>query len=499
MSKKHARIYGCPGRLPETNIAPDYTKEQLELILDSTADAIYGIDTEGSCTFCNKSCVKLLGYNSAGDLLGQNMHKKIHYSRPDGSPYPVEECMVYNAIKKGRGFDVSEEVFWRADGTSFDVEYHSYPQIINGKIVGGVITFNDITEKKKKEEEIRYLSCHDELTGLFNRRCFEKALVKMDVEENLPLSVIFADINGLKMTNDIFGHSAGDRLIKKTAEILKESCMANDIIARVGGDEFVILLPVTPAEDAQKIIERIRSGFHDAKIEAIKCSTSIGSYTKTAQDQSLEIVIGNAENAMYKDKTINRQSVSREIINTLVETLHSKKPDEKSHSVGVSELCGRMGAAMNLPETEISKLKRAGYLHDIGKIVIDDSVLLKSRLANEEEEKMRPHAVTGYRILNLFDDTLDLAEYVYGHHERWDGTGYPRGLKGEQIPLISRIIAIAECYDRWANSTDGSDEEKKAALEKIKMRAGRRFDPDLTKKFIDMIENDNTTDSNPNT
>ncbi|HOA84785.1 MAG TPA: diguanylate cyclase, partial [Bacillota bacterium] len=244
----------------------------------------------------------------------------------------------------------------------------------------------------------------------------------MDTEENLPLSVIFADINGLKMTNDIFGHKSGDKLLKKAAEILKESCRENDYIARVGGDEFVILMPKTDAVAARAVIERIRQGFAHAQIEAIKCSASIGCETKTAPDQSIEVTLANAENAMYKDKTINRQSISREIINTIVETLHNKKPDERGHSIAVSEMCGKIGEVMNLPENEIARLKRAGYLHDIGKIVIDDDILLKSPLTSEDEEKMRPHAVIGYRILNLFDDTLSLAEAVYAHHERWDGT-----------------------------------------------------------------------------
>lgn len=417
------------------------------------------------------------------------MHKKIHYSRADGSFFPVEECMIYKVMKQGKGCDVSEEVFWRSDGTSFDVEYHSYPQIIGGKVIGGVISFNDITDKKKKEDEIRFLSYHDILTGLYNRRYFEKLLKDIDINENLPLSVVFIDMNGLKMTNDIFGHNAGDNLIKKTTEILKKSCREKDIISRVGGDEFVILLPLTSANNAQMLIERIRAGFESARIEAIKCSVSLGCDTKTETNQSLEVIIANAENAMYKDKTVNRHKVNKDIINTIVDTLHSRKPDEKAHSVSTSEMCGKIGVALKLSEAEISKLKRAGYLHDIGKIIIDDSVLLKEPFV-EQEQNMRPHTVAGYRILNLFDDTLDLAEYVYSHHERWDGAGYPRGLKGEQIPYISRIISIAECYNRWANVGEGSNKEKRDVLEIIKTLGGTRFDPDIAAKFIDMMRNE---------
>ncbi len=466
---------------------PDWAVNQLLSILDSTAEAIYGIDLEGRCTFCNKSCIRLLGYSSAEELLGKNMHELIHHSYKDGTPMAVEDCKVYRSIKEGRGYDVESEVFWRADGTHIEVEYHSYPQINNGVTVGGVVTFMDISERKKRDEWIKHLIYRDMLTGLYNRNSFEKALRGMDTEENLPLSVIFADINGLKMTYDIFGHKSGDKLLKKAAEILKESCRENDYIARVGGDEFVILMPKTDAVAARAVIERIRQGFAHAQIEAIKCSASIGCETKTAPDQSIEVTLANAENAMYKDKTINRQSISREIINTIVETLHNKKPDERGHSIAVSEMCGKIGEVMNLPENEIARLKRAGYLHDIGKIVIDDDIQLKSPLTSEDEEKMRPHAVIGYRILNLFDDTPSLAEAVYAHHERWDGTGYPLGLKGEEIPLISRIIAIAECFDRWAKLDGYSDAAKQAAIKTIRLQGGQQFDPHIASIVCDML------------
>ena len=347
----------------------------------------------------------------------------------------------------------------------------------------------DISERKQKEAEIQYLNCYDTLTGLHNRKCFEENLNKIDIQDNLPLSVIFADINGLKMTNDIFGHTAGDELIKKSSEILQQVCRRNDVVARVGGDEFIILLPNTTGENAEKMLGRIKSRFADAHVEAIKCSISLGLDTKRSPDQSLDEIMSNAENAMYKDKTINRKSINKDIIDTIIETLHAKNHRERQHSINVSELCSDVGTALHLPETEIVKLKRAGYLHDIGKIVLDEGILTKDILSDEELELMQQHSAVGYRILSLFDDTLDLAEYVYGHHERWDGAGYPRGLKGEQIPLLSRIITVVETYDRVLNRGELPLKDRKlAALDVIKNGAGPQFDPQIAEMLVQLIE-----------
>lgn len=463
-------------------------KNQLQLILDSTAEAIYGIDLNGNCTFCNKSCCEMLGYKSQADLLHKNMHLQIHHSHMEGDPFSMETCKIIQSIEQGIGTHADNEVFWRADGTSFDVEYYSYPQIRGGKVIGAVITFMDITERKNKEEEIKYLSCHDFLTGLHNRRCFEDNIKNIDIPNNLPISIIFADINSLKLTNDIFGHAAGDRLIKKSADILKQSCNEDNLVARIGGDEFIIVMPRTNREEVDKILSNIKSGFNNTHIEAIKCSLSVGSAIKTTSNQDFEDIMSEAEIEMYKNKTATRKSTNTEIFSTLVKHFHSKSAREKQHAITVSNLCGDMGTALNLTNPEIKKLKLAGYLHDIGIIVLNDEMLQKESMTTaEEQESMNQHSVIGYRILNLFDDTADISEIVYSHHERWDGKGYPRGLKGEEIPLLSRIISIVEAYER-AYSRENISEAQNKAISMILDGSGSQFEPQLVAKFITMME-----------
>lgn len=480
--------------LQEANLALDQNRRDLRLILDTTAEAVYGIDIHGRCTFCNASGVKMLGYSSEEELIGKDMHLQIHHTRQNGEVFPSEKCRIFQSINLGTGIQADDEIFWRADGTSFNVEYRAQPQMKDGMVAGGVITFMDITDRKKRDEEIQYLSQHDPLTGLYNRRYFEKAMASIDTPENLPLSVIFADINGLKITNDIFGHEAGDALITRAAEILSRSCRDNDVVARIGGDEFIILLPNTTNENAQRILDRIKAEFENVHVEAIRCSVAIGADTKYDLDQSLEETMANAENSMYKDKTLNRKLTNKEMINTIVESLHAKNPRERQHAHAVEQLCGRIGAALGMPASEIEKLRRAGFLHDIGKITLKPAILAKDMLTDEEEHaQVQQHALVRYRLLSLIDDTMDLAEYVYNHHEHWDGTGHPRGIKGEQIPLISRIIAIAETYERALNRTASlqaytQTERKQKAITVIQDQAGSRFDPKIARLFVRMMK-----------
>ncbi len=460
-------------------------KDKLQLILDSTVEAIFGIDKNGNCTFCNASCIRMLRYESQNDLLGRNMHSLIHYSRKDGSAISIENCEINKTLVTGIGTQREDEVFWRSDGTFFDAVYYSYPQFKNGEIVGSVVTFMDNTERKRTEEHIKYLSCHDSLTGLYNRMCFEDTLKSIDIKKNIPISIIFGDLNGLKLTNDIFGHTAGDELIKRSAKILRDVCRNDDIVARVGGDEFIILLPNTDKTEAKNIVQRIQNEFAKEKLSVVRCSMSLGYDTKTSSKTAIERILENAENSMYKEKTNNRKTINEQMIDTIVETLHERNHEEYNHSESVSQMAQDLGKMLKLSEVEINRLKKAGFLHDIGKVVEGEDKI-KSYEEDERLNKIYQHAVVGFRILNLFDDTLDIANIVYSHHEHWDGTGYPKGLKSESIPLLARIIAIVETYDRLLRNNLMTPQE---AMEHISSQGGNKFDPILVGVFMQMIQN----------
>ncbi|TDY55960.1 PAS domain S-box-containing protein/diguanylate cyclase (GGDEF)-like protein [Aminivibrio pyruvatiphilus] len=477
--------------LEERNRELDQNRSHLKLILDSAAEGIYGIDRKGNCTFANAGCLKMLGYGSQEDLSGKNMHFLIHYAHRDGRLMDPEECKIFSSLRTGRGIRVDDEVFWTSGGTPLDVAYSSYPQFRNGELTGAVVTFTDNTERRKSEARINFLTYHDSLTGLYNRAFFEEELKRMDRDENLPLAVIFGDVNGLKLTNDIFGHSAGDELLKKSAEALRKSCRESDIIARVGGDEFTIILPRAKPEDVRKLIGRIKGEISKLRVRAIKGSIALGFSVKTDPGQSVQETLREAEEAMYREKDLGRKAESLETISAIMETLHEKSPCQKQHSENVSRICMEIGHALNMPETETRKLKEAGFLHDIGKIVVDEDVLNEAGCLFPGEEdsdgEMKKHPVAGFRILNLYDETMDLGESVLNHHENWDGSGYPRGIGGEEIPQMARILRAGEAFDDLLESMEEGRMTGEEVLEQILKLRGTSLDPAVADILISMV------------
>ena len=472
-------------QLNRTNEELEGSREWLQTLLDSTAEAIYGIDTKGQCTFCNHSFLRIMGYERQEQLLGRNMHFQIHHTSKDGIHAPVEECEIFRAFIEGKGIHSDNEIFWKADGTPIEVEYRSYPIKKAGQVIGAVVTFTDNSDRKRNEERIKYLSSHDSLTGLLNRGSFESGMKELDVPDQLPLAIIFGDVNGLKLTNDVFGHASGDVLIRKAGEALQRAVGKKGIVCRVGGDEFATLIPRTSQEDVAGIISAIRADLVKERELSIKFSMALGYDIKYSTRQRIENTIENAENMMYQDKTLNRRAVNSEMVSTIMSSLHMKSPKERQHSINVSAYCHDIGNKLGMNATGVKKLREAGYFHDIGKVVLDVKVLNKDGPFTEDDKiEMQQHPVVGFKILNIFDDTLDLAEAIYCHHERWDGSGYPKGLKGNEIPISARVIAVAEYYDALTNSMVADAIGIEEAKDRLQLQAGSKLDPDIVMAFI---------------
>lgn len=342
---------------------------------------------------------------------------------------------------------------------------------------------------KENEEKLNYLSYYDQLTGLYNRRFFEEELKRLDIEKNLPLTMVMSDVNGLKLINDSFGHQSGDQLLKDVGEILKKGCRFDDIVARIGGDEFVIILPKTNPKEAEKVIKRIKTLLKEKRNENIELSVSFGFGTKYNKTENIEHILENAEDDMYSNKLVEGPSMRSKTIDTIIKTLYEKNPREKEHSTRVALLCQQMGIELDMTEEKIKELEMIGLLHDIGKVAIPDNILEKDGSLNSSEWKeMKKHPDIGYRILSTINEKSKIAEYVLYHHERYDGKGYPKGIQGEEIPLISRIICIVDAYDAMISDRPYRKAlSKETAVGEIIKNAGTQFDPKLSKLFVEKI------------
>jgi len=457
-------------------------------IFEGSLDAIF-LNQGDKIIDCNQAMVELLGDDSKACVLGKSLDKFSPEKQPDGEPSKEKAFeMSKRAMKNGK----CQFEWWykRVDGKLLPVEVMMTTIVYNGKKVFHSI-WRDISERKQMENKLEYLSYHDQLTGLYNRRFFEEELSRLDVESNFPLTLVMADVNGLKLVNDSFGHAIGDELLKKVVEVIVKGCRTEDIVARLGGDEFVILLPKTDSYEAEQIVKYIKDLALKEKVESVDISISFGYETKNNKEEKIQDILKKAEDHMYKKKLFESPSMRGKTINAIITTLHEKNKREEQHSHRVSKLCESMGIALDLSEDEIKELKNVGLLHDIGKIAIEENILNKQgKLTDEEWEEIKRHPEIGYRILSTVNDMSEMAEHVLAHHEKWNGMGYPKGLKGEEIPLQSRIITIADSYDAMISERSyRSALPEEVAIEELKINAGIQFDPELIRVFLEKVLN----------
>ena len=347
----------------------------------------------------------------------------------------------------------------------------------------------EVLEREEMQRKLAFLSYHDALTGLHNRRFFEEETERLDVPRNLPLTLLMADVNGLKLINDSLGHAQGDAMLVETARIMREACRADDLLARLGGDEFIVLLPRTDAAQAEAIAERMRQLAGASRVGPLRLSVSFGAGTKQYAGIPLQEAFNQAESAMYRGKLVESPAFRLDAVEAMLSVLWERDFREEEHARLVSGWCRDMGKALGLPDAKAEELGRLGRLHDIGKIGIMQGLGNKrGALDADEWAEIRRHPEVGYRILNTVGDLAGMAPAVLAHHERWDGHGYPKGLSGEAIPLEARIIAVADAYeamtgDRIYRIPASID----AARGELARAAGTQFDPELVRLFLTKV------------
>lgn len=371
----------------------------------------------------------------------------------------------------------------------YQVEYHIIDALNeqgNQQLIMLIIT--DITERQKAEQKVQYLIFHDKLTGLFNRSYIDKVLADMDDDESLPVSLIMGDVNGLKLANDVFGHQKGDRLLQNIAAVFRKCLRGDDLIARWGGDEFLIILPKTDELTAELICQRIKNSCAASPANPIKLSISLGTATRNSLEVSLEEVFKYAEERMYSNKQKDHKQVRKDIILAMEKELKDKKLAREDHLEQMQALAIALASKLELTELQIEELAMLVQMHDIGNVSIPADIVQKpGPLSPTEWEIVKKHTEIASRMAQAISENR-LAEQILAHHEHWDGSGYPQGLKAYDIPLAARIMAIIDAY---VVMTQGADYKaaisSQQAIEELRRCSGTQFDPDLVKAFIELL------------
>lgn len=462
------------------------SEAKYRLIAENTADVIWVLDMETyDLTYVSPSVEKLLGYTPAE---AQAMHfaQFIEPASLKAIEAKLEEVRAAFSNQGIQSRSAQIEALQRRKDTSliWTEMIASFRRKPTGQLeVIGVS--RDIAERKRNEEAVLYLSYNDALTGLYNRRYLEDQMRRLDTGRNLPITLIMGDVNRLKLVNDAFGHVFGDKLLKIAADVMRESCRPDDIIARWGGDEFILLLPKTKASDGANIIQRIRSQCTLHDVEGLPVSVSFGLGTKTDVGQSLESILKEAEDRMYLAKSLENQQSGMDVIDAITRSLYAKYPLEQTHAKRVSRLSKKLAEALGLHNDLIRKAELAGLMHDIGKVAIRPAILEKSEAFSPEEwREIRHHPEVGSKFVGLKDEMHDVSQAILTHHERLDGSGYPHGLVQDKISVLARILAITESYDAMTQGGYKPAKSPEEAVEELRQGAGTLYDAAMIEAFI---------------
>lgn len=430
----------------------------------------------GEITEVNPALCSYLGY-SREEMVGHALGKF------NLLPQEMQQEQIHREFLSGTLFSAAPFLLKSGEIKLFDV----YASVLaEGEHPLFSTVLFDVTDRERYQRNVEFLSYHDALTGLYNRHYVEEVIPRLNQSENLPMAVIMGDINGLKVTNDAFGHKAGDTLLKNVAQLLQESCKREALIARWGGDEFVAFIPHTNLDQAEEITQQIKNTPIFIKDKGLQGNLSLGYAVKDSLEATIADTLREAEEYMYRYKLLNGKSYRNAIMNTLLAILYENSNETEEHSRRLEEYCHVMGRELGISSIQMAELSMLALLHDVGKVAIDPHILKKpGPLTPEEWLEMKRHPEIGCRIAQAAPELAMVSEFILSHHERWDGKGYPCGLKGEEIALPCRILAVADAFDAMTNDRVYRQAMSKArALREIEKNAGTQFDPLVVQIFL---------------
>jgi diguanylate cyclase (GGDEF)-like protein/PAS domain S-box-containing protein len=470
--------------LREELIQTKKSEKKLHDLTQMLPEIVFETNKDGKITFINQRGLQILGYTREelinkillsqiimcpGMLLVGPELKEFFNKYPN---YP-QECYLIGKDQK-----------------KIPVEVHVSPiENDTRDLIGfrGIIL--DITTRKEYEDKIKYLSFHDKLTGLYNRAYFEEELKRLNNKRKLPISIIIGDVNNLKMINDSFGHQQGDYLLRKIAGVLKSCFRKSDVISRWGGDEYSVILPNTTLEKGEEIIARIVKECQKKSTLTLPLSISIGIAAKNSMAENINGVVREAESKMYRNKLIDKQITGNSVIKSLEKALEQRKYETKEYRKSFIDCAAQFGKTLKLDRRQMKDLKLLAMICDIGKIAISEEIILKKGWLSETEwEEVKKHPEIGFRIARSSLEIAHIADAILYHHEFWNGNGYPQKIKGEEIPLLSRIIHIVNAYQAMIHERPYRQAmSKEDAIAELIKGKGSQFDPELIDKFVAIV------------
>lgn len=477
------------------------SRQYFKNIINSLPDPTFAVDTEGSVVAWNTAMEQLTGV-PAHKMLGCGNYE---YSLP---LYGERRPILIDFARNPEIFTAEQYSYIRREGDTVIAEAYA-PLLRNGRgaylwgsaamiydinrqAVGAINTIKDFTEYKQTEEKLKYFSMHDILTGLYNRSYFEEELRRLDDHHHTPVSVIMFDVDGLKLINDSMGHHKGDELLKAAAAVIGSVFRSSDAVSRIGGDEFAVILPKTTSDAAEDAVTRTEQAIinYNESNPHLPLSLSIGFATGCS---ALKDIVVEADNNLNRSKLHRSRSAKSNFTTTLMAMLAERDFITEGHAERLEGMARVMADAVGLASFEKSCLILLAKFHDIGKVGIPDNILFKpGSLTKIEMDEMKRHSEIGFRIAQSSPELSHIAKYILHHHEWWNGTGYPLGLRGEEIPLLCRILSILDTYDAMT-----SDRPYRKALScqevmsHIKSVRGIQFDPFLADLFLDLLRSQN--------